>query len=90
MGCFIRGLAPHRRAGTQSCGTLGERRYQTLIEYAMAHASIAQENMLRKAGQQAQLMAAGNPESETPADPQIPGAVPSPATQVRTVASHLP
>jgi hypothetical protein len=74
-------------------GTLGDRKYQTLIQYAMAHAPIAQENMMRKAGQQAAAIAAGTPTEEQPAAPAeggIPGAVPSPATQVHQVASQLP
>jgi hypothetical protein len=71
--------------------TLGDRKYQTLIQYAMAHAPIAQENMLRKAGQEAAALAAGVPvEEPAPAEPAIPGAIPSPATQVRQIARQLP
>lgn len=71
--------------------TLGDRKYQQLIEYAMAHAPIAQENMLRKAGQDAAALNAGAPAEQPTASakPAIPGAVPSPATQVHQVASQL-
>jgi hypothetical protein len=71
--------------------TLGNARYQKLIQYSMAHAPIAQENMMRKAGQQAaanaaQPMGDGAPAPEQPA---LPGAVPSPGAQVRQVANNL-
>jgi hypothetical protein len=72
--------------------TLGDRRYQTLIQYEMAHAPIAQENMLRKAGQQAAAAAAEQPNegAEPPPErPALPGAIPSPGAQVRQVAQNL-
>jgi hypothetical protein len=49
--------------------SLGDRKYQLLIDYEMAHAPIAQENMLRKAQDVAQQNMQGLP----PADPQNPG-----------------
>jgi hypothetical protein len=74
--------------------TLGNAKYQKLIEYSMAHAPIAQENMLRKAGQQVAAMAPGAPQdpNAAPAMPQPEAAAPvaSPATAVRQVASQLP
>jgi hypothetical protein len=71
--------------------TLGNARYQKLIEYSMAHAPIAQENMLRKAGQQVAAAMAPQPaEGGAPAQqPALPGAVPSPGAQVRQVAQNL-
>jgi hypothetical protein len=71
--------------------TFGYRRYQTLIRYEMAHAPIAQDNMLRKAGQQAAANATQQP-ADKPApeqQPALPGAVPSPGAQVRQVAQNL-
>jgi hypothetical protein len=58
----------------------------------MAHAPIAQENMLRKAGQQAAAAAAEQPNegAEPPPErPALPGAIPSPGAQVRQVAQNL-
>jgi hypothetical protein len=72
--------------------TLGDRKYQMLLEYEMAHAPIAQENMLRKAGQVAAGMQQAAPADAQPAptDPAaLPGAVPSASAQVRQVASNL-
>jgi hypothetical protein len=73
-------------------GTLGDRKYQMLMDYEMAHAPIAQENMLRKAGQVAAGMQQGAPADAqpAPADPAaLPGAVPSASAQVRQVAGQL-
>jgi hypothetical protein len=58
----------------------------------MAHAQVAQENMLRKAGQQAAVNATPQPSEGgalAPAQPALPGAVPSPGAQVRQVAQNL-
>ena len=72
--------------------TLGNARYQKLIEYSMSHAQVAQENMLRKAGQQAAANAAPQPSeggAPAPEQPALPGAVTSPGAQVRQVANNL-
>jgi hypothetical protein len=69
--------------------TLGDRKYQTLIDFEMAHGPIAQENMMWKAGQVAAAMGP----TEEPASPDAPPsgtAVPNAATQVRQVAANLP
>ena len=42
--------------------SLGERKYQLLIDYSMAHGPIAQENMLRKAGDVAAAQMTANPD----------------------------
>jgi hypothetical protein len=71
--------------------TLCDARYRKLIEYSMAHAQVAQENMLRKAGQQAAANAAAPAEGGAPApeQPALPGTVPSPGAQVRQVGNNL-
>jgi hypothetical protein len=68
--------------------TLGDRKYNILIDFEMAHAPIAQENMMRKA----QEVAAAQPPVEQGAPSAGAGgsAVPSASTQVRQVAANLP
>jgi hypothetical protein len=70
--------------------TLGNAKYQKLIEYSMAHAPIAQENMLRKAGQQAAAIAADPNAAPEQPQPEAAAPIASPATAVRQVASQLP
>jgi hypothetical protein len=76
--------------------TLGMAKYQKLINYAMAHVPIAQENMIRKAGQDAAAINAGAQQGQDPnaalATPpaSAPQAVASPATAMRQVASKMP
>lgn len=71
--------------------TLGDRKYRILIEFEMAHGRIAQENMMRKAGQMAAAMPAEEPvSSETPTDVPRETAVPGAMDQMRRVAANLP
>jgi hypothetical protein len=70
--------------------TLGMAKYQKLIDYAMAHASIAQENMARMAGQVAAAVAADPNAAPEQPQPEAAAPVASPATAVRQVASQLP
>lgn len=76
---------------------LGMRKCQTLIDFEMAHASIAQDNMMRQAAQ----TAPGAPQDPNAAQQQTPGAQPAPspvqpatnpnpAGTMRQVASQLP
>jgi hypothetical protein len=51
--------------------TLVDRKYQTLIDFEMSHGQIAQENMMRKAGQVAAANMAGQ-EKDSAADPNVP------------------
>jgi hypothetical protein len=77
--------------------TLGMRKYTALIDYAMAHGPIAQENMIRKAGQDAKMASTpvspetpGQPSAQpAPAAPVTPN-IPSASNQVRQVAAQLP
>ena len=72
---------------------LGMRKYQQLIDFEMAHAQIAQENMLRAAQQMGSALAQPSPEQPAqPAQamPQAPAQAPDPATAMRQVAAQLP
>lgn len=61
--------------------SLGDPKYQTLIDYEMAHAQIAQENMLRKADDQASAMNRAAPPANDPnaAPPAPASGAPAPA-----------
>ena len=67
---------------------LDDRNYNILIDFEMAHAPIAQENMMRKA----QAVTAAQPQisANGTAAPERSTSVPSAATQVRQVAANLP
>jgi hypothetical protein len=72
--------------------TLGMRKYTALIDYAMAHGPIAQENMIRQAQQDAKTLPPVSP--ETPGAPTAPvtpaaPATPSALSQVRSVAANM-
>jgi hypothetical protein len=76
---------------TDNRSTLGLRKYAALMDYATAHQSIVQENMARKAQQDAATLAQNpQPGPTAPAPPMTAGGLPSPATQVRQVAASLP
>src|SRR5207244_11004835 len=73
--------------------TLGDRKYQALLDFEMAHAPIAQENMMRKAQQQVAAAPTDTnaPPTSTPATPTpANAAVPNASTQMRQVAANLP
>lgn len=79
--------------------SLGPRRYTALIDFAMAHAPIVQENMARKAQQIAATTppaadgASSAPQAQNPLTglpaPAGAGSAPSAAAQVRQVANNL-
>jgi hypothetical protein len=76
--------------------TLGTKKYAALLQYEMAHQSIAQENMLRKARTDgAQMAAGGLPAEAIVQDPNEPSPVPAPAaapnaiSDVRRTAAQL-
>jgi hypothetical protein len=74
---------------------LGDRKYQTLIDFEMAHAQIAQDNMARKAAQQANLSAPPGPGGAgAPAAPgTVPptdGTTPNPMTTISNTAAAMP
>jgi hypothetical protein len=74
--------------------TLGMQKYTALIDYELAHASLAQENMVRKAAQDVATIAAGGggtgaPVTE-PTKPVPPTGQPqNPMSQVRQVAANM-
>jgi hypothetical protein len=67
--------------------TLGDRKYNILIDFEMAHAPIAQENMMRKAREVAAAQPVAPGTEATPAEPGT--AVPSAQAQVRSVAANM-
>jgi hypothetical protein len=69
--------------------SLGDRKYQILIDFEMAHGSIAQENMIRRAQQTP--VAPTDPNAAPPAEGLMPTATPTPTTPPiadRTVAAE--
>lgn len=68
--------------------SLGDRKYNALIDYQMAHASIVQENMDRKAVNDAVQADALNP-APTESAPAPTQDTASPLSQVRKVASSM-
>lgn len=67
--------------------TLGDAKYNVLLDFEIAHAPIAEENMLRKAREQAATIVPGTAPAETP---PTGTALPNPATEVSKVAAKLP
>jgi hypothetical protein len=67
--------------------SLGDRKFNALIDYEMAHAAIAEENMLRKADAEAAVMPLPAEEAapEAPAAP----APASPLSEVRSIARQI-
>ncbi len=70
--------------------TLGVRKYQELIDFELAHAPIAEENMMRQAGALANAAAAAPADEEgAAAVPPEETTTPDPMRAVRQVASQV-
>lgn len=84
---FMRIVVDYARSNKN---TLGLRRYEALIDYAVAHRDIAAENMARKAEEDAAAMPPADPAAADPAAPADTTSAPSPSAQMRKVAANLP